>query len=479
MSHVLVVDDEPSICWGLQQLCKRLGHTTTVASRAEVALDLAKTESFDAILLDVRLPGMSGIDALPKLKASAPQTPVVVMTAFGDLETAVEAVRHGAAEYIVKPFDANKVTETLARLLRPRVMAAPSPVASADGIVGRTPVMQEVFRRVALAAASDACVLISGESGTGKELVARAVHRYSNRAEKPFVAVNLAALNPALAESELFGHVRGAFTGADMARTGLLAQAHGGTLFLDEVADIPLPVQVKLLRVLEHGEVTPVGSGQSVPAQFRLVSATHRSLPKLVREGAFRHDLFYRLTTFQIELPPLRERREDIPPLIEFFLRRHTSGDSKSGDTKSLVTVSPEALSTAIERPWHGNVRELRNAVEHALVLARDGHIQPEHWPPPMPKLSESDEQADSGLAPNEWEKRIVDLLTRWADHQLSTQDDLNNLYERLLALVEPPVLEATLKKHRMQCATAARVLGLHRTTLRKRLDQYGLGGEE
>lgn len=477
MSHVLLVDDEPSICWGLEQLCKRLGHQTTVASRAEAALDLAKQETFDVILLDVRLPGMSGIDALPQLKTTAPHTPVVVMTAFGDLETAVEAVRNGAAEYLVKPFDTTKVTETLHRLLRPRVTTAPALAPSPNGIVGRTPAMQEVFRRVALAAASDACVLVSGESGSGKELIARAVHRYSLRADKPFVAVNLAAINPSLAESELFGHVRGAFTGADAPRIGLLAQAHGGTLFLDEVADIPLPVQVKLLRALEHGEVTPVGSGQSVPAQFRLVSATHRSLPRLVREGSFRHDLFYRLTTFQIELPPLRERRDDIPLLIEFFVRR-LGGENKSSEGSPRVSVSPEALKAAAECSWHGNVRELRNAVEHALVLARDGHIQPEHWPPPMPKLDAAG-PLDQALDETELDTRIAELLTRWAGRQLTTESELNDLYERLLSLVEPPVLEATLKRHRQQCAAAARVLGLHRTTLRKRLDQFGLKGEE
>jgi two-component system nitrogen regulation response regulator GlnG len=245
MPRLLVIDDEEAICWGLAQLGKRLGHEVLTASSAEQGLELAAAHPPDAVLLDVRLPGMDGLTALPRLRELAPAAPVIVMTAHGDLGTAVEAVRQGALDYIAKPFDLAQIERLIGRALAHPVAKALEAIdVQADGLVGRTAAMQEVFKRIALVAPSDACVLLSGESGTGKELVARAIHRYSRRSAGPFVAVNVAALSPTVAESELFGHVRGAFTGADQSRTGLLVAADGGTLFLDEVADIPLPVQV-------------------------------------------------------------------------------------------------------------------------------------------------------------------------------------------------------------------------------------------
>ena len=246
-------------------------------------------------------------------------------------------------------------------------------------IVGASPPMQEVFKRIALVAPSEACVHVRGESGTGKELVARAIHRYSRRAAGPFVAVNMASLSPTLAESELFGHVRGAFTGAEQSRKGLLEQAGGGTIFLDEVADIPMALQVKLLRVLEFGEIVPVGGEQAVRSDFRMISATHQDLQQRVAEGKFRHDLYFRLITFEIELPPLRQRRDDIGPLAEHFL--DVLADRNPGPRPSL---SPEALAELRRREWFGNVRELRNAIEHAMILARGGIIGREHLPPPL-----------------------------------------------------------------------------------------------
>jgi two-component system nitrogen regulation response regulator GlnG len=332
--------------------------------------------------------------------------------------------------------------------------------------------------------------MLAGESGTGKELVARAIHRYSRRSAGPFVAVNVAALNPALAESELFGHIRGAFTGADQPRAGLLVEADGGTLFLDEVADIPLTVQVKLLRALEHGEVMPVGSGRTVPTSFRLITATHQDLPAKVRGGEFRHDLFYRLSTFQIELPPLRQRRDDIPPLVEWFVQQlaPSTGSAAAG-------VSRDVLSELTNRDWHGNVRELRNAVEHALIMAQGGLVLAEHLPPPMPPLitpvapasTAGNAHAPAGNAlrgvpepapPSEIDQ-LRKLIETWARERLRAGSQPEALYDEFLALVEPPFLEAALRKHHGQCASAARVLGIHRTTLKKKLDQYGIAGEE
>jgi two-component system nitrogen regulation response regulator GlnG len=481
MARLLIVDDEQAICWGLAQLGQRLGHEVAAASSAEQALALAEQQRPDAVLLDVRLPGMDGLTALPRLKELAPAAQVIVMTAHGDLGTAVEAVRQGAFDYVAKPFDLARIERLLERALaQPKAVASSAIDVAADGLVGRTAVMQEVFKRIALVAPAEACVMLAGESGAGKELVARAIHRYSRRSVGPFVAVNVAALNPALAESELFGHVRGAFTGADQPRLGLLAEADGGTLFLDEVADIPLAVQVKLLRALEHGEVMPVGSGQTVQTSFRLITATHQDLPAKVRGGEFRHDLFYRLSTFQIDLPALRQRPEDIPLLVDWFVQQLGAGAG------SAARVSREALAELTGRDWHGNVRELRNAIEHALILAKGGVILPEHLPLPMPPLQAPANAVGSAVpgaanppaGPSETQQ-LRALIERWARERLRTGAQAESLYDEFLAVVEPPLLDAALRKHHGQCAAAARALGIHRTTLKKKLDEYGIAGEE
>jgi len=476
MAKLLVIDDEQAICWGLAELGKRLAHEVLTASSAEVGIELARAHKPDVVLLDVRLPGMDGVAALPLLKQHAPAAAVVIMTAHGDLGTAVEAVRQGAFDYVAKPFDLAQIERLLERALR-RPDAAP-PIFSepqADGLVGRAGVMQEVFKRIALVAPAEACVLLAGDSGTGKELVARAIHRYSRRASGPFVAVNVAALNPTVAESELFGHVRGAFTGADQPRTGLLVEADGGTLFLDEVADILLAVQVKLLRALEHGEVLPVGSGRTVRTSFRLITATHQDLPAKVRSGDFRHDLFFRLATFTIELPPLRDRAGDIPLLVEHFIQRLTASAGERAPR-----VSQAALAELSSRQWHGNVRELRNAVEHALILAQGGVILPEHLPAPLPQLTQPPVTPTAISAPAaDPLAQLYELLQQWARQRLKAGEQSSALYDEFLALVEPPFLEAALKKHHGQCAAAARVLGIHRTTLKKKLDQYGIAGDD
>jgi two-component system nitrogen regulation response regulator GlnG len=469
MAGILIVDDEPAICWGLAELARQLKHEPQTASSAEQAFAVAKKSNAAVILLDVRLPGIDGLAAMSQLRQLLPDAKIIVMTAHGDLSTAVEAVRQGAFEYIVKPFDTRQIEHLIARAIAPPPAAATTTTAASQGeipLIGKTPAMQEVFKRIALVSASDACVFISGESGSGKELVARAIHQYSKRSAAPFVAVNVAALSPALAESELFGHVRGAFTGAEQTRAGLLVDADGGTLFLDEVADIPLPVQVKLLRALEHGEVLPVGSGKTTRTNFRLISATHQDLLAKVREGTFRHDLYFRLCTFQIHLPPLRERPDDIPLLIAHFYQQLASNASQGNFTTA-------AIEEARHRPWHGNVRELRNAVEHALIVARQSPILPEHWPAAMQPIlqpSASDEPL---------EVRVKRLIREWAETRLRSGDDLKTLYDELLQQVEPPLIEAALQKSKGECLAASRWLGMHRTTLRKKMDQYGLQGDE
>lgn len=469
MPHLLIVDDEQSICWGLSRLAQDLGYSVATAPSAEQGLQAVRHQRPDVIVLDVRLPGMDGLTAMRHFRELVGPAPIVVITAFGELATAVAAVRNGAFDYLTKPFDLAVAQRAIQRAME--LAAAPpaeSPAAiGRDGeetIVGSSPAMQDVFKRIALVAPSDACVHLRGESGTGKELVARAIHRYSRRRQGPFVAVNVASLSPSLAESELFGHVRGAFTGADQSRKGLLEQAHGGTIFLDEVADIPLSLQVKLLRTLEHGQVVPVGADCPVQSDFRIISATHQDLCQQVAKGAFRHDLYFRLITFEIELPPLRDRREDLADLVHYFLDVLST---KNGQARP--SIAPEAMAVLQRQPWYGNVRELRNAIEHAMILAPGGRIGPEHLPPPTPPSVTPDAAPDEILAA---------LLRQWAAQQLQEGGDAGDLYERLVKLVEPPVLRTVLQHYHGQCAAAARRLGLHRTTLRKKLDDLGIPDE-
>ncbi len=414
-------------------------------------------------MLDVRLPGMDGLTAMQHFRSLLGPVPIIVITAFGELTTAVSAVRNGAFDYLLKPFDLNVAERTIKRALRsatqPRTAQPPSLDNRDDLIVGTSPAIQEVFKRIALVAPSDACVHICGESGAGKELVARAIHRYSRRSQSPFIAVNVASLNPSLTESELFGHVRGAFTGAEQPRKGFLEQAHGGTIFLDEIADIPLAVQAKLLRVLEHGEILPVGGEQPVHSDFRLISATHQDLNRRVAEDAFRHDLYFRLITFEIEIPPLRRRRDDIRPLAEHFL------DVLSAKNEvQPPALSAEAIAELERRDWHGNVRELRNAVEHAMILARGGMIAAEHLPPPMLPASAADSTDQQAISA---------LIRQWAEIQLQGSADANELYEQLLKIVEPPLFQTAMQHSGGQFIAAARKLGIHRTTLRKKLEEF------
>lgn len=464
MSHILVVDDEEAVAWGLRRALTAEGHKVAVAASAEEAFVQAEKQRPDAVVLDVRLPGLDGLSALARLRELTDDAPTIVVTAFGNLSTAVRAVEEGAFDYLAKPFDLDQALETVKRALQRRALqeqapaAEPTqePVAGPEEIVGASQAMQGVFKRIALVAPRDSCVLITGESGTGKELVARALHRYSARRERPFLPVHVAALNPSLVESELFGHVKGAFTGAAQARPGLLALADGGTIFFDELADIPLSVQVKLLRVLEHNEITPVGSNQSQPLNIRILAATHQDLEHRVAEGSFRHDLFFRLNVFQIHLPPLRQRREDILPLAEHFLRRF--------EPKSLPLL-PATAAFLTNLPWLGNVRELRNAIEHAVIVARGGPLLPEHFPT-GPALTAATPAEQLAVAVLHWlTERIKAAGTE------APQD----LYEDLLRQVEPPLLEEVMRRLQGNRWAAAQWLGLNRATVRKKLTQYGL----
>jgi two-component system nitrogen regulation response regulator GlnG len=466
MSHVLIVDDEESICWGLQRLLTETGHDVSVAASAEEALDSVSHHAPDLVVLDVRLPGMDGLSAMEHFGRQAAGVPIVVITAFGNLDVAVTALGNGAVDYLPKPFDLEQAAAVIDRALAHRRQpagtsaggcAAPSGENLGTEILGTSAAMQEVFKRIALVAPSDASVLITGESGTGKELVARAIHRHSLRGNRPFVPIHLAALSPTLVESELFGHVRGAFTGADNARQGLLELADGATVFFDEAGDIPPAVQVKLLRVLEQHEVTPVGSAEARPSSFRVIAATHRDMSHDRADATLRRDLYYRLAAFEIVLPPLRQRVEDIPLLAEHFLQR-------SAGVGSAARLTREALDELCRRRWPGNVRQLRHAVEHGALLARGGWIAIEHLPPhsdDLPPVSPSD-----GLQTS---------VRQWTEQQLAAGAHRGQLYPQFLSQVESPLFDAVLHSTAGNRAAAADILGIHRATLRKKIH----GGDE
>jgi two-component system nitrogen regulation response regulator GlnG len=464
VSDVLIVDDEQAVCWALQKALTREGHRVAAAASAEEAFTQAGRLPPEVIILDVRLPGMDGLTALARLRELSHDAPVIVVTAHGNLDTAVRAVEGGAFDYLAKPFDLDQAIDAVTRALRGRATVRPAEATTNGAIlpgneemVGRSPAMQGVFKRIALVAPRDASVLITGESGTGKELVARAVHRHSPLRDGPFLPVHVAALNPNLVESELFGHIKGSFTGASQARTGLFALADGGTVFLDELGDIPLSVQVKLLRVLEHNEIYPVGGSQPTRMNVRVLAATHRDLERLVAEGSFRHDLYFRLNVFRIHLPPLRERLDDVVPLAEHFLSRLD---------RRVLPLAAETVTYLSSQPWPGNVRELRNALEHAVIVARGGPVLPAHFPVLSGGLS--------ALSPSD---QLAESVRHWFQLHVRSANGDNpfKLYEELLACVEPALLAEVMRRVRGNRWAAAKWLGLNRATVRKKLGLYGL----
>ncbi len=467
-ARVLVADDEPAIRFVLREALETTGSEVIDVDSGDAALEALAGAPFDVAFFDIRMPGPSGLDLLERLRSLGAQAPaVVIITAQHTFENAVEAMKRGALDYLLKPFGVGEVQALVEKALRSRALEREvralrrevgARVASAERLVGRSQALLEVFKTVGRVARSDVPVLVTGESGTGKELVARAIHGASGRAEQPFVAVNSAAIPRDLLESELFGHERGAFTGATESRLGRFREAGGGTLFLDEIGDMPLALQAKLLRVLQSGELTPVGGRRAERVDVRIIAATHRDVDAEVREGRFREDLVYRLRVVPIHIPPLRERAEDVPVLAEHFVRRYA--EELGLGARHLSGPALERLCT---HPWPGNVRELENAIRRALVLATSEVLAPDDFgfleggreaEPPGPEL-EAAVTAAAAAALAEPEPR--------------------ELHRRLLERVERPLLQVVLAHTGGNQIRAAALLGINRNTLRKRIAELGL----
>jgi len=381
---ILIVDDDEVSCRLFAEVLDGDGHTVHQARSGEEALDRLRKESYDLLLVDVRMPGISGLDVTRAMRQEQPSVPVIVMTAFGSIETAVEAIHEGAYDYVSKPMNLDELKKIVFRALGQRELHAQSrrkvkqvgDLEQQKTVIGRSPAMVEVFKMVARAAPTKSTVLILGESGTGKEVIARSVHQHSGRAQRPFVAVDCGALTETLLESELFGHTRGAFTGAVADKKGMFQSADSGTCFLDEIGDISPNMQSKLLRVLQEEEVRPVGGKEWVKVDVRVLAATNKDLDELVRKEAFREDLYYRLKVITIRLPPLRERPEDIDALAQIFIRRYSLAAGKP-----ITAISDDAIERLRSYSWPGNIRQLENAIEQAVVLSKNPVLTLEDLP--------------------------------------------------------------------------------------------------
>ena len=377
MARLLLVDDEPSILNVLSSLLKGQGHECVPVKSGDVARDLMRNEQFDLMISDIRMSPIDGLELLKLAKSLRPNMAVIMLTAYGSVETAVTAMKEGAFDYVTKPFKVDELLITVKRALEFHAIVAENQQLRAElvnryrfeNVIAESPPMRKICDMIQRVAPTDSTILVLGESGTGKELVAKAIHAYSSRSKARFVPINCAALPEPLLESELFGHVKGAFTGAVANKDGLFEVADGGTIFLDEIGSMPLSIQAKLLRVLQDQQIRKVGGTESVGVNVRVVAATNDRLETMIEKGLFREDLYYRISVIPIEIPPLRDRREDIMPLVQFMMRKEL------GPNASLPAVDPD-VQVAFERyPWPGNVRELENAVRHALTFVADGHL--------------------------------------------------------------------------------------------------------
>ena len=460
-NRVWVIDDDRSIRWVLEKAFEKAEMEVTSFPSADGVLEALSREQPDVVVSDVRMPGMDGLSLLRLINERYPDLPVIIMTAHSDLDSAVSAFHSGAFEYLPKPFDVDEAVEQVQRACRKSSGEGENlaeVIVEETEIIGEAPAMQEVFRAIGRLARSNITVLINGESGTGKELVAQALHRHSPRAEEPFIALNMAAIPKDLMESELFGHERGAFTGAQGRRVGRFEQADGGTLFLDEIGDMPPELQTRLLRVLADGEFYRVGGHEPVKVDVRIIAATHQNLERLVNEGRFREDLFHRLNVIRIHIPSLHERREDIPLLMRHFLGRAAA--ELGVETKIAL---PETLEELERFSWPGNVRQLENTARWLTVMASSREIHVEDLPPELQEATATVEQGD------DWQG----ALRNWARQQLQQGED--GLLEVAMPAFETTMIQIALEQTGGRKQDAAKLLGWGRNTLTRKIKELSL----
>jgi DNA-binding NtrC family response regulator len=461
---ILLIEDDASTAASLQKVLCAEGYEVDTAARGDEGLARARQHNYNVVVTDLRLPGLSGLELVAQLHTAKPKQPIILMTAHGTTETAIEATKLGACDYLLKPFEADELFDLIASAVASsRLMSEPVDMGEGrpDGsaIIGNSRAMQAIYKEIGRVAATSATVLIRGATGTGKELIARAIYQHSDRADKPFIAVNCAAIPDALLESELFGHERGAFTGAQARRIGRFEQAHGGTLFLDEIGDLNANTQGKLLRVLQERCIQRLGSETDVTVDVRVLAATHRDLEGAIQEKEFREDLFYRLSVVTIALPILAKRAEDVPPLAKYFIQRYARELGLEAPS-----VQPEAIAYLQSQPWPGNVRELENVVRQALLLAKPFAISLEHMQQVMARAAQS---AASDQQPHA--AYIAELLGR------AQKGELHDVYARMIADLEPELFSQAIKLAQGNQAKAARWLGVTRLKMRETLAQLGL----
>jgi len=472
MSLLLIVDDEPNIRYSFQSSLESMFSRVVTAETAQAGIDAVRDLKPDVVLLDVNLPDMSGLAAFVRMRKIDPRVIVIIITAFTTTQKAIEATKQGAFDYLLKPVDLKVLTDTVRRASEvSRLSRVPvsfdetTPAAESDLLIGRSPSMQAVYKAIGRVAPQDVTVLIQGESGTGKELVARAIYQHSRRSHLPFLAVNAAAIPDALLETEMFGHERGAFTGAERTRIGKFEQAHGGTLFLDEIGDMSTATQAKLLRVLQERTFERVGGEETLTTDVRLIAATNQDLDEAVEEGKFRQDLFYRLNVFIIRLPPLRSRLEDLPMLIDFFIRTF---NVELG--RQIRSVSDQTLKMLQRHSWPGNVRELHSAVKSAIVHATGDILTIDCFP----ESCRSEPAAAIEPEPPSHSTLDVGKLVE----ELCTQGH-SDIYRHVHAEADRLLIECVLKKSQGSQLMAAELLGISRTTLRAKLKALGFSVEK
>lgn len=464
---IWIIDDDDSIRWVLQKALEAAGFIVTSFNNANNILKKLKNDLPDAIITDIRMPGIDGLELLSQLSTEYPDLPVIIMTAHTDLDSAVSAYKGGAFEYLPKPFDIDDAVEVAHRACKKKLNTGTHSETGKAGpeIIGAAPAMQEVFRTIGRLSKSVISVLITGESGTGKELVALSLHKHSPRADNAFIALNTAAIPKELLESELFGHERGSFTGAQALRKGRFEQADGGTLFLDEIGDMPSELQTRLLRVLSDGVFYRVGGHTPIKVNVRVIAATHQNLEQHVKQGLFREDLFHRLNVIRIQLPALRERKEDIPALLKLFLQRAVNDLPVENGEVKIKTIDDQTMSYLTTLPWPGNVRQLENTC-HWLAVMTPGetvHLSD------LPSALLSDDKKVSAQTSNDWQQALSNNIQQ---KLLSGEADISTL---IIADVEKILIQAALQKTSGRKNDAAKLLGWGRNTLTRKIKELEL----